>query len=263
MKIELDKAFVFIVYIYLISICYNIAYWGAFDIDVFNYYDSQSLIQGVTSPLWDTFIGAILITIGHFILQMLSGTALVKWIRNLKWYYLLGAAVLISGGWLGVVKSGIVVITQTKPSVYSMQQTAFEGMRYLFLTICVILALTTQAIVVKDLKSRTVNEAYFCAIYFLWLFPFYAYMSGKQNAWAIERNLKFNYVLSDSILGHKEIYKYLGKAGENYFLVSLDNVRKCIVPAEKLAPMELVMVTTDDPSSMHRFQKAKEQVIVK
>ena len=118
-------------------------------------------------------------------------------------------------------------------------------------------------IVIPHAASKSFNYFFTMVLYtgFLLYLPCQGFLAGKENAMRISQNKEFDYVIADSLAGPKGFYKYLGKAGDYHVLVTLDNVKRIIVPADELKSLVIEQYSLDVPASVRRFKFHVKQLV--
>ncbi|HEX8349218.1 MAG TPA: hypothetical protein VF598_04590, partial [Hymenobacter sp.] len=102
----------------------------------------------------------------------------------------------------------------------------------------------------------------FVLIYFLVLFPCRVYQNAASEAKRVIQNKEFSYVMANNITKPaKAVYKYLGKVGDYYVLLSEDNVKSIVVPTSALAPLIIETYSQLDTPSMKRFDLNKKALL--
>jgi hypothetical protein len=97
---------------------------------------------------------------------------------------------------------------------------------------------------------------------FIILLPGQAYIDGINRALKIKYGRDFDYTISDAIGHEKKIYKYLGKAGEYHILISMDNIKRIIIPVGDLKPLVLEKFFVDDTASVRLFKNNQRQLVL-
>jgi hypothetical protein len=256
MKIEFDKALLWLVpYLYLVSIAYYWGYWGYFDIDAFNYYPVSDLVKGVTGPISITFIIVALVSpmvaLGRLIGEHLPSLSRKQWM------------------WLGVVLTIIVIAivvfklffkkTTTTTVTNLDSNNYFNTLRVILTSIGAIISFLIDETLPKQGAAK--DAIRYSVILFFCLMPFEANVDGKTQARRIEQNERYDYTVVDSLATpEKAVYKFLGKAGDYYILLSFDNTKRIIVPVTKLNPLLIESYPQDSPATEAILEKRKKQL---
>lgn len=266
MNITIDKALLWLVpYLYLVSVAYYWGYWGPFNIDALNYYPVSDLVKGVTSPLIDTLgtaVGlSVAIFIGRYVLGLMAKRLNLFWIAVIM--VLIFLIIFFFIGYIIFTLHVVNTLLPANPKVYNDVQFLKHG---IIQPLTMILVFIIASLVIEsNLPFIDVYSAKYVArssaIYFLLFFPCQAYMNGFDHAWQIQHNEVFDYVLADSLaIPEKGIYKYLGKAGEYHILLTLDNLKRVIIPVDKLTPLTIERFIKEDIGSIQRF-KAHQKLL--
>jgi hypothetical protein len=246
MKIEFDKAILWLLpYLYLVSTAYYWGYWGHFDIDAFNYYPISDLIKGITSPILQTIL---------FSTEILAFLLFLRFVVE-DLFQRSPVVIIVIFGLLAVLSTYI--LTSDNPLYYFSDHKPGDteaAERWLILiAIGNIISIVVHGRLPKLDKS---NDSFrFIIINFLVLLPCRASVDGYTKAIHIKNDSSFDYVITDSLATkNKALYKYLGKAGDYYILSSLDNLKKIVIPTEKLSPLVTENMSIDDSASVQRFK---------
>jgi hypothetical protein len=242
MKISLDNALLWIIpYLYVVSIAYYWGFWGALGIDAFNYYQVSDLVKGVTSPLATT-----LAWIGAFGLFMIVWDRIMSAIleRNLTLFVIVSIVLFLCIGF-GYYWSWRLVIS-TIPAAGS----ELKWHSSWILTGAFILTRYLDNNLPKTFLEGRLRTI---VILFFVMLPCQAHLDGRNKSLFIREGQEFDYVVADSLAGPKSVYKFLGKAGEYYFLSTLDNQKRIITPAEKMSPLVIEHYLKTDSASIKRF----------
>jgi hypothetical protein len=264
MKIEFSKALLWLVpYLYLVSIMYYWGFWGTFRIDAFNYYQISDIIKGITAPISSplTFISIM----GGYLASVSILKAILDewgWLNklNLIAQLIIGASILIAYGasyfWLMAHFTEQRIHTQ----LTSNENENVTDSIILFISSCIIgVVITATNIKQEDgIKKISIVGAFALSLSML---PSLSFGQGKLTALRAKHNKEFSYVITDSIEPKRKIiYKYLGKTGEYYILIDLNNRRHHIISISKIDPITLENYSLDDAISLNRFRLHLKQL---
>lgn len=248
MNISLDKALLWsLPYLYLVAIFYYWGYWGTFEIDAINYYPISDLVKGVTAR----FASTLLWTICYFLI----------WAAY--WYFLnsdwaeknqnrIRRPVLILGCIAFVTVISVAVLSMRSNPESQLRQSSPAFFRQLGSTTIpfMITTLTALGLEVYHASKRNAEKnslRFLTSMLMLWLLCI-AFTSGKNNAWAIIDNQNFEYVVMQDGLMKNGVYKYLGKAGDSLFFITLDNSKHIIATAASINPITIEHYLNDQAS---------------
>jgi hypothetical protein len=248
MKIEFSKALLWLVpYLYLVSIMYYWGFWGTFRIDAFNYYQISDIIKGITAPISSplTFISIM----GGYLASVSILKAILDewgWLNklNLIAQLIIGASILIAYGasyfWLMAHFTEQRIHTQ----LTSNENENVTDSIILFISSCIIgVVITATNIKQEDgIKKISIVGAFALSLSML---PSLSFGQGKLTALRAKRKI---------------IYKYLGKTGEYYILIDLNNRRHHIISISKIDPITLENYSLDDAISLNRFRLHLKQL---
>lgn len=248
MNISFDKALLWgLPYLYLVSISYYWGFWGTFDIDAFSYYAVSDIVKGITAPISTTLV-YIVTLIAALLFLNFSEKIMGQRYKLIK---VLVAGVLVVVTAFFAVTSGFFTKTRVDTRILDDKLSAIEYTIY-----AVSLATATTVLILSIKKDRTKdNIFYYCALLFGILLPGRSFITGKETALRIEQSKEFDYVVADSLAGPKQnIYKFLGKTGDYYVLLTYDNIKHIVVPIDKLSPLIVERFSLDDLGSVRRFK---------
>ena len=281
MKITFDSAILWLLpYLYLVSVMYYWGFWGTFDIDAFNYYAVGDLVKGVTAPIGPTLLYVLGIALCLVLVVMFFRTpdtpqaalAVIIFVPvSIAFSYYAYRTVDIFPHYSfanAFTNINLTSSLEAKRQAGLLQKTTspfYANNPFLLLSTFVYVASTLVASMTalsssKSEASLRTNLLRFFGILFIILMPGQAFTTGKGRAIIVKNNRAFDHVVADSLVYPKGVYKYLGKAGEYQILLTLDNLKRIIVPTSKLNPLVLESFSLDDSASVQRFNVLQKQL---
>ncbi|TGE23540.1 hypothetical protein [Hymenobacter metallicola] len=229
-------------YLFLISYCYNLGYWGNLRFDIYNYLSFEDLLKGVGTAVQGPFsttiiVGSLSIFAASFAPLLFKHTWLVILILllcfgGLAWAQYVTAVQLPANGFVSLeVPVWATVFTTALPLSLSLFTT-----RRLF---------GTTAASQKNKKgtrwSVVISESVFFVLFAL---PINALITGLNNADNLVKHYQFDYIAKPSYERFEQLkaYPYLiyvGKAGDFHLLLSPDGKRRIAMPKDSLAIVTL------------------------
>lgn len=261
MKIEFDKALLWLLpYLYIISVTYYWGYWGILNFDAFNYYAVTDLVKGVILSISIPMLVIVIITIEFLIISLISDfvygllrfnlfirTAIFAIIISIVNYFILPSV-------LNYLSKLFISIAPDDPDKNLSNSS-------LFILIALFLIAFIITIVRSSVSESKIKLSSQWWIFSLMLMPGSAFLEGRDKALIIKQNKRFDYVIKDSLDIHKKtIYKYLGKTGEYYTLMTYDNTKLIVVPTSKLNPLVIESFSILDSASMRRFKMHQKEL---
>jgi hypothetical protein len=253
MKISFDKALLWsLPYLYLVAIFYYWGYWGTFEIDAINYYPISDLVKGVTARLASTLLWTTISFLLYAAYWLFLDSGWAKNNPHILRRMFIGLACLCAA----LVILVLVLFKMTSPSLPVDQsskpffQQTLAGALPFLVAVLISFSLETYYIVKKGMRANSLRVLTF--LYMVWL-PCNSFVSGKKAAWAVIENKDFDYIVMRGGVMEDGIYKYLGKAGESLFFVTLDNSKHIVATAASINPI-VVEHYLNDRASQRRFR---------
>jgi type III secretory pathway component EscS len=92
-------------------------------------------------------------------------------------------------------------------------------------------------------------------IVFACLLPARSFITGRETALRVAEDKEFFYTIADSLeVPTKQIYKYLGKAGDYHFMLTQVTNKQVVVPCAKTEVLLIEKFSLDDSVSIRRYQ---------
>ncbi len=273
MNIKLDKALLWLLpYLYFVATVYHWGYWGTFGIDAFNFYPAAELIKGAAAFTGDSLLFTFLICI------LVCGIMYTN--DKFEYAYILWIVPII------LVIPLVVWLNQylpsTKPAATSTSSESFRWLRIILTLLSTFIAIAISELpngrnlfVNKKLRKKgpfkyakqnengpLMNSVRFTGVLFICLIPSQVYVDALVKASYIEQNKAYDYVVAEHAneVLPRGIYKYLGKAGEYYVLLTKDNFKQIMLPSDKLVPLYVEHYDSLDKESKARFTFHTEQL---
>ncbi|MBC6698091.1 hypothetical protein [Hymenobacter sp. BT190] len=250
MKISFDRlAFWILPYLYLVSVAYNTGYWGTFGIDAFNYYPIQDLVKGVTAPLVSTVVVTLINSIFHMLCK-----AVLERLGNISGWFVLVVVIISCGAYyylnLRPVTSDterLVIEARTNWDVY------FIGFMFLNFIVSSLIG----KLIIPENAGYWRKEGTLGVLFFVNFLVVNAFIEGRKDAWQIENNYVYDYVIPSSQNSSINLTKYLGKAGNHHFFLSNNNSVRTIIAEEKIEKLELGYYILGDSVQEARLNQYK------
>jgi hypothetical protein len=267
-------------YLYALSVCYNLGFWGLFPVHPYEYYVLTELVKGVMSPLIPSLTAAVILLSGLISLHNLlcwlerriqqlkekGKRAQNDW-RSSKTLILLLAILsyavfTVICNWLCIhflaMRAGFG--PQFGPSLFN--ESREEIRKYYLETASWYLIIFLIPLILRVWKSHMyqaytkANIAQASSLLFLLFLLGRTYLTGKEIALLAKYDIVYNYVVTnDSDTGRKARFKYLGKAGDYQMLLSIDNQRFTIAPASKFDALTISTFVENEPASVRQAHK--------
>lgn len=249
MKISFDSALLWLIpYLYVVSIAYYWGFWGALDIDAFNYYEVSDLVKGVTAPLGNTLFFVV-----SFSIMMLLVEKLIETLAKRNFIVFLALVLTL----LALLFSVFWLVMRTARNNFPAGENEFWHHTVWVLAGLIVVANSLNRIVPNEFLSSPLRKT---ILLFLVALPSEAHMEGRRKSLFIRENATFDYVIADSLVTSESVFKFLGKAGSYYFLSTIDNQKRIIIPTDKLAPLVLEHYSRKDTVSVARFTATRKRL---
>jgi hypothetical protein len=247
LEIAEKSLLLFIPYLIVLSLAYYWGYWGYFNIDAISYYGVQDLIKGFTYALPVVLLlGIMLIVINVLIDQIVL--KLRK--RFNKWITLVICLI-----------PSIFILWLLFDKISDNKILHWESIFILIMVFSTILEGFFKALNSWDWATN--NPASFFATKWATIFCFVSFVSsfayGRDKAMNINDNKYFSYMLlttASDTTKPKQLFKYLGKAGDSHFFLSPDNKEKRIIAASILPTLILHECNVSDSASVRAYNTA-------
>lgn len=263
MNISLDKALLWLIpYLYLLSVTYYWGFWGTFNVDAFSYYAVSDLVKGVIAPIGTPAALMALLIFGALAL-IISAKTFSNWLitKEIRVITQIVLSIFFAFVFFFCFRFAFAFFVHKRLHTdIDDKNHLIAVLTSLFFVLAVVLSFVTAA---SHAISKSFNYFFTTILYtgFLLYLPCQGFLAGKENAMRISQNKEFDYVIADSLAGPKGFYKYLGKAGDYHVLVTLDNVKRIIVPADELNPLVIEQYSLDVPASIRRFRFHIKQLV--
>ncbi|MCA8831968.1 hypothetical protein [Hymenobacter pini] len=224
-----DKLLLLLVpYLILVSCLYYYGYWGSLGLDIFPYMGVEDLIKGVVFPLR----GPLYLLL-PFVIYPIIHNLFIKKISHLL-------SILAAGGIVYLILEAVNVFNAKGAA----NQTYYRGASFIVGVITAFSILAVSTIIISFIKKMVgrskgaiilVNTGILESLVSLLIaLPVFSYQAGFYTASEVINGQFFDYIDCDTYDSNRDLMsycylKYLGKAGDSYFLLSPENNQRIII----------------------------------
>jgi uncharacterized Tic20 family protein len=248
-------------YLYVVSICYYWGYWGMFNIDIFNYYGVQDIIKGATNSMFFTLVLVLLmmslVTSFHYLIQESIRNNVMKFLDKHATKFLLFNISIIIIGIYSFYK------VATSPQGISRDEPELTVITLFIIIIPFALSYIVYEIVFKNIafKDKFIKSS---IVIFCLSLPVNSFAGGIASSLSVLNDSKFDYIINSKKKSTiRGVYKYLGKAGDYYFLSTLNNKQYITVKADSIQPLIINHYSAEDLKSVEYFIKTRKYLLNK
>jgi hypothetical protein len=256
-------------YLYFISICYHWGYWNGFDIDIFNFYGVQDLVKGATYGMPVTIIFLLTISapisLVHFLTQGNFRDDFLSWVANNRVLYLFVSIVLPVGSLIIAfsAKDNSESLRKLTSSIIPNVDDELLPKAYSVLALVIIFSSVVTFIFRKKFTKQNLFKDRISKTFiysFAVVLPPISYLSGLNNDVLIRRGVEFDYIIKEKLLDNNYAYKFLGKAGDYYFLSTMDGKKSVVVRTDSIQPLVINHFYFRDSISVKYFLKECDKI---